>query len=250
MGNDVKIKKKGDKPVKIGVIGGMGPAASALFYRMTVEHTKAVRDQEHLDMIILSHASMPDRTEALLGGRRAELLDLLLADARLLKRCGADALAIPCNTSHALADEIQAGINIPLIHMPEEAARECAESFAVQSARRAVRVAVLATDGTVRAGVYQRELEKYGMEPWLPPDDVQSLIMELIYDGVKGGGAVDFEDILTIERALSRADCAVAVMACTELSVLKERFELPAFYVDAMLALARRVILFAGKEYV
>jgi aspartate racemase len=237
--------------VKIGVIGGMGPAASALFYRMTVEHTRAARDQEHLDMILLSHASMPDRTEALLGGRRAELLALLLADARLLERCGADAIAIPCNTSHALADEIEAGIGVPLIHMPAEAARTCAESLAAQVPKPAqpARVAVLATDGTAQTGVYQRELEKYGIEPWLPPADAQRLVMKLIYDGVKAGGTADFADFLTIERALLHAGCAAAVMACTELSVLKERFGLPAFYIDAMLALARRVILFAGKEY-
>jgi aspartate racemase len=232
--------------VKIGVIGGMGPAASALFYRMTVEHTKAVRDQDHLDMILLSHASMPDRTEALLGGRRAELLALLLADARALERCGAGAIAIPCNTSHALADEIQAGIGIPLIHMPAEAARACAE----QIRERPARVASLGTDGTARTGIYQRELEKYGIEPWLPPAPVQRLVTKLIYDGVKGGGDIDPEDLRTIEDALSRAGCAAAIMACTEMSVIKERFALPAFYIDAMLALARRVILFAGKEYI
>jgi aspartate racemase len=234
-----------EKNVKIGVIGGMGPAASALFYRMTVEHTKAVRDQDHLDMILMSHASMPDRTEALLGGRREELLALLLADARMLERCGAGAIAIPCNTSHALADEIQADIGIPLLNMPAEAARACAEALA----ERPARVAVLATDGTIRAGVYQRELEKYDIEPWLPSEAMQRLVMKLIYDGVKGGGGVELADLLTIEDAISRAGCAAAIMACTELSVIKERFGLPAFYIDAMLALARRVILFAGKEY-
>jgi aspartate racemase len=196
-------------------------------------------------MILLSHASMPDRTEALLGGRRAELLALLLADARMLERCGADALAIPCNTSHALADEIEAGIGIPLLHMPAEAARSCAESLAARPAR----VAVLATDGTARTGIYQRELEKYDIEPWMPPEAVQNLVMKLIYDGVKGGGNVELADLRTIEDALLRAGCAAAIMACTELSVIKERFDLPAFYIDAMLALARRVILFAGKEY-
>ncbi|MDR2771667.1 MAG: amino acid racemase [Clostridiales Family XIII bacterium] len=234
-------------PVKIGVIGGMGPAASALFYRMTVEHTKALYDQQHLDMILLSHASMPDRTEALLGGRRAELLKLLLADAHLLESCGADAIAIPCNTSHVLADEIQAGIHVPLINMVTETVRECAARFAAEPSRR---VAVLATDGTVRAGIYQRALEAQAMEPWLPPAEVQSLVTEMIYDGVKRGGKVDYEDFLTIERSLACAGCEAALLACTELSVINEMFKLPAFYIDAMRTLVKRVILFAGKEYV
>ncbi|MDR2354609.1 MAG: amino acid racemase [Clostridiales Family XIII bacterium] len=235
-----------EKNVRIGVIGGMGPAASALFYRMTVEHTKALRDQEHLDMLLFSHATMPDRTEALLGGRRAELLKLLLADARMLENCGADAIAIPCNTSHALADEIRAGISIPLIDMVTETALECAARLADRPAR----VAVLATDGTVRAGLYGRALESHGIEPWLPPGALQSLVMQLIYDGVKRGGRVDYADFRTIERALARAGCDAALLACTELSVLREAFNLPAFYIDALLTLVKRVIRFAGKEYI
>ncbi|MDR2295266.1 MAG: amino acid racemase [Clostridiales Family XIII bacterium] len=235
-----------EKNIKIGVMGGMGPAASALFYRMTVEHTKALRDQDHLDMILLSHASMPDRTEALLEDRRAELLDLLLTDARMLEGCGARAIAIPCNTSHVLAEEIQAGIGVPLINMVTESVLECAARLADRPAR----VAVLATDGTVRAGLYRRALEAHGIEPWLPPGEIQELVMQLIYDGVKKGGIVDYEDFRTIERALARAGCDAALLACTELSVLKEAFKLPAFYIDAMLTLVKCVIRFAGKEYV
>jgi aspartate racemase len=234
------------KNVKIGVMGGMGPAASALFYRMTVEHTKALCDQQHMDMILLSHATMPDRTEALREGRRAELLNLLLADARMLEACGADAIAIPCNTSHVLADEIQAGIGVPLINMVTETVLECAARFAEQPAR----VAVLATDGTVRAGLYQRALESGGIEVWLPDDEVQRIVMKLIYDDVKGGGDIDYEDFLTIERSLARAGCDAAIMACTELSVVNEKLKLPAFYIDAMRILAKRAILFAGKEYI
>jgi aspartate racemase len=228
-------------------MGGMGPAASALFYRMTVEHTKARCDQEHMDMIILSHASMPDRTEALLAGRRAELLALLLTDARLLERCGADAVAIPCNTSHALADEIAAGINIPLINMPEDAARECADRFA---SRGGAKIAVLATDGTVRAGIYQRALKNHGLSPWLPSAETQELVMSLIYDGVKNGGEISRGDICVIERVALDAGCDAALMACTEMSVIKERFALPDFYIDAMLTLVKSVIGFAGKEYI
>ncbi|MDR2132789.1 MAG: amino acid racemase [Clostridiales Family XIII bacterium] len=231
---------------KIGVIGGMGPAASALFYRMTVEHTKARRDQDHVDMILLSHASMPDRTEALRAGRRAELLKLLLTDARMLESCGAGAIAITCNTSHALADELQAGIGVPLINMVTEAALECAERFEGEPAR----VAVLATDGTLRAGFYARALEAHGLEPWLPDEETQGLVMRLIYDGVKGGGRIEREDFLAVERALARAGCDAAILGCTELSVIKEKFNLPDFYVDAMLTLAKRVIVFAGGEWV
>jgi aspartate racemase len=146
-----------------------------------------------------------------------------------------------------LADEIAAGINIPLINMPEDAARECAERF---TARGGAKIAVLATDGTARARVYQRALEKHGLLPWLPPAETQELVMSLIYDGVKNGGEISRDDISAIERAALDAGCDAALLACTEMSVIKERFALSDFYIDALMTLVKSVIRFAGKEYI
>ncbi|MDR3294281.1 MAG: amino acid racemase [Clostridiales Family XIII bacterium] len=235
----------GDETKKIGVIGGMGPAATLLFYQMVIEHTAACNDQQHIDMILLNHASMPDRTRALREGRRQELLEKLIEDARTLESCGADGIVITCNTSYTLADEIQAGIGVPLLHMIREAARESASRFDGQSAK----IAILATDGTVESGIYQREVEKTGLTSYVPSVKNQRLVMKLIYDGVKSGGVIDFADFTGIERELEEAGCDGAILACTELSVFKERFELPEFYLDAMLSLAKKTIAFAGKEY-
>jgi aspartate/glutamate racemase len=82
---------------KIGIIGGMGPAATLLFYEMIIDHTVAACDQEHIDMIVLNHATMPDRTRALLSGKRELLLaggglaDALAAEAEAQARTGATA---------------------------------------------------------------------------------------------------------------------------------------------------------------
>ncbi|MDR0570730.1 MAG: amino acid racemase, partial [Clostridiales Family XIII bacterium] len=205
---------------RLGVLGGMGPAASLLFYGMVIEHTVACRDQEHIDMIILSHATMPDRTEMLGLGRGAELLARIVEDALALERCGADALAITCNTSHVLADAIQAAINVPLINMVKEAVAECA---AIHE-RRPAKIAVLGTDGTIKAGMYQREMEAAGLLPHVPSPEGQKLVMRMIYDGVKRGGAVDYGDLAAVEKELREAGCDGAIMACTEMSVLKDRF--------------------------
>ncbi len=66
--------------VKIGVLGGMGPAASCLFYKMVTEKTEAYKDQDHINMLIYSDASMPDRTEAILGKHVNEVADKMLDD--------------------------------------------------------------------------------------------------------------------------------------------------------------------------
>jgi aspartate racemase len=229
---------------KIGVLGGMGPAATLLFYRMVVEHTLARSDQEHIDMILLNHASMPDRTLCLRSGRRAELLEKLTEDARTLEACGADCVVIPCNTSHTLADEIQAAIRVPLINMVREAVKTCAPRLEKTGGR----IGILATDGTVEGGIYQRELEKAGFLPYAPSPESQRLLMRMIYEGVKKGCAVDREDFARVDRELREAGCAGAIVACTELSILRDAFQLPAYYTDALLALARRAIAFAGRE--
>ena len=84
----------------LGIIGGMGPAATDLLYRRIIDRTDAQCDQEHLDMIILNHASIPDRTAAILSGNTREVEEKLISDARFLEKSGATAIAIPCNTSH------------------------------------------------------------------------------------------------------------------------------------------------------
>jgi aspartate racemase len=103
----------------LGVIGGMGPLATQLFYKMVIENTDASCDQDHIDMIILSHASMPDRTLAIEEERTDELVEKLSADARFLEESGATCIAVPCNTTHVILPKLQEKVGIPIIDMIE-----------------------------------------------------------------------------------------------------------------------------------
>ncbi len=225
----------------LGVIGGMGPLATDLFYRMTIEHTAAGRDQDHIDMIILSHASMPDRTEAILSGHGNEVRDRLIADAQLLERSGADYIAIPCNTSHNWIREISAGVGIPVIDMVATAA----DTAAKKGLRR---VGVLATDGTVRMGLYQKACAERGVDAYVPTEAVQALVMKIIYEGIKSAGEIDFNDFKAIERELTENGCEGAIMACTELSCFKSMYNLTDYYIDAMEETVKKAIVACGKK--
>ncbi len=227
----------------LGVIGGMGPAATQLFYRMVVEKTDAVRDQEHVDMILLNHASMPDRTESILQGREDEVFRLLLADALKLQELGACAIAIPCNTSHYFADRLQAELAIPLINMIRETARAVAGSK-----RQPKRVGILATDGTVKGGLYHKACEEAGLEAVDLSPEKQKMLMDIIYLGIKAEQPIDYNDFIAIEGELACKGCQGAILGCTELSVLKERYRLPDFYTDAMAVLAERAITACGRK--
>ena len=227
----------------IGIIGGMGPMASQLFYKMVTQHTAAERDQDHINLILLSDASMPDRTAAILSGEYDGPYGQLLADAQLLEQCGCTAIAITCNTAHFFADMIADKIGIPILHMIRETAATLARRYPGGV------IGVMATDGTVQTGLYQKVLEAQGLKPFLPAEEIQREVMHQIYDRVKRGLPRDGESWARIESAYRRGGCDAVVLACTELSVIKADEGLGDWYVDPMEILARRVIAAAGKTY-
>ena len=220
---------------KLGVLGGMGPQATQVFYQFVLDRTDAARDQDHLPAVILSDTGIPDRTAAILSGDTEGLYQRLLADARTLADCGCTALAIPCNTSHYFADRLQGELTAPIIHMPRETAR----ALAAQGKKRP---GILGTDGTIRMGLYHRECAAVGMEAVSPDPDTQKLVMSIIYDEIKQGETGSRDKFAKIHRAIRKAGCDCAILACTELSVFSTYHALPPFYVDAMMVLAERAV--------
>ena len=187
---------------KLGVIGGMGPEATAYFYEEVIRHTKADCDQEHLDMTILSHASMPDRTKAIQSGECDPLLQAMEGDLKVMEAAGAEHIAIPCNTSHYFYDQIQAMTEIPIIHMPRETVRYAKEHF--ENVRR---IGIMGTDGTVSAGIYRRECESHGIEEIIPSEQRQRDVMSLIYDDVKAGKKGNYHKFERVMEEFIKKDC-------------------------------------------
>ena len=224
---------------KLGVLGGMGPQATQVFYQFVLDRTDATRDQDHIPTLILSDTGIPDRTQAILSGETGELYQRLLKDARLLENCGCTAIAIPCNTSHYFVDKLQEDVGVPILHM----IRETAQELARQGKKRP---GILATDGTIRTGLYQKECAAVGMEAVAPDALTQRLVMSIIYDEIKQGEQGSREKFAHIDRAIRRAGCDCAILACTELSVFSTYHSLPPFYLDAMAVLAQRAVTACG----
>ena len=222
---------------RLGVLGGMGPQATNTFYQFVIDRTDASCDQEHVNALILSDSAMPDRTAAILGTEEARraVFDRLLADARLLEGAGCTVIAVPCNTSHFFLDRVQEQVGVPILHM----IRETARLLAAQGRRRP---GILATDGTIQTGLYQKEFSAAGIQAAVPTPEAQKLVMSLIYDDVKAGRDCDPEKFAAIHRDLEAQGCDCGVLACTELSVFADKHHLPPFYVDAMAVLAERAV--------
>lgn len=220
---------------KLGVLGGMGPQATQVFYQYVLDRTEASCDQEHLPALILSDTGVPDRTASILTGNTEPMYQRLLADARLLEECGCTVIAIPCNTSHYFVDRIQQEIGIPILHMIRETAR-----LLVSQGRK--RPGILATDGTIQTGLYQREFAALGLEPVAPGPEAQRQIMSLIYDDIKAGKLGDPEKFAAAHQDLIAQGCDCAILACTELSVFATQHPLSTFFIDAMAVLAERAV--------
>ncbi len=199
----------------IGILGGMGPLATADLYTKIIQATPANSDQEHLPVIIHADPSVPDRTAALLSGGE-DPTPWLVRGASNLASAGAEFIVMPCNTAHAFIEQVQDECPIPIVNMIDEAARE------VQSlVPRGASAGILATGGTVAAGLYQSALERHGLQYLTPGADGQSLVMETIRR-VKAG-KIDPETVqpvLAAVRELEDAGAAALLAACTELPVV------------------------------
>ncbi len=229
----------------LGIIGGMGPMASAVFYDMISSKTDASCDQENLDLILLSHAGMPDRTRAILSKDEAQIEEVrskLLADAIFLQNAGCTAIAVTCNTAHYFVNMIEGELDIPFIHLIREAAEAVASKFVAK------KVAVLATDGTIETRLYQDELSKRGVIAFTPKAEVQALVMHEIYECIKRGKPADEEIWQKIEEYVKAEGCEAAVLACTELSVVRKELSLGSFYFDPMDIMAERCLDFYEKR--
>lgn len=228
----------------LGVIGGMGPEATCYYYESVIAHTKAEKDQDHIDMVILSHASMPDRTASIISGDSAHLINKLTDDARTLEKLGAANIAIPCNTSHYYYEQIQKAVSVPVIHMVRESV-----AYAVNTMENVQKIGIMATDGTINSRIYHKECRKLGVTPVKPSPERQKDVMSLIYDDIKSGKSGDRAKFDRVLSEFMRKGCDAVILACTELSVFKAKHEVPTICLDAMDVLVRESIVRSGAQY-
>lgn len=225
----------------IGVLGGMGPLATADLFRKIVTLTAAARDGDHIRVYIDNNPSIPDRTEAITG-RGADPLPAMVESLRKLESCGADCIVMPCNTAHYFLPRLQELTDLPFLSMPEEAARCCRTRFP------GMRGAVLATVGTLSTGLYQSALEREGVPCLIPDRTEQEALMRVIYGGVKAGAGPETyrEDMISALDGLSARGAEYFILACTELPLAAQALGLECPVVDPTEALARAAIRFCG----
>lgn len=224
----------------IGIIGGMGPGATALLFQKLINYTDAKADSEHIHIIIDNNTSIPDRTAAILAGEDTPA-KCICESGKRLEQCGADFLLIPCNTSHYYYDAIQKELNVPVINMIAETAKKC-----VENGYR--KVGVLATTGTCNTHTYDRELQKFGIESIYPDEDGQKKVMEIIYDQVKAGRKIDASIIDQTLKKMTVKGAQAFILGCTELPFAIKNGDFGYHFLDSLDILAKRAVKLAGYE--
>ena len=223
----------------IGILGGMGPLATAELMKSITLLTDAKNDNEHLRVLADSNTNIPDRTQAILYGG-ADPRPQMIASANLLLNAGADFLVMPCNTAHYFLRDIAAHVAIPFISMIEETVREVVR-LGVKT------VGILSTSATAQSGVYRTGFEAQGITCLVPDEDEQQCVTDVIYSGVKAGNfSLDVTGLRHLTDRLAKDGAEVLILGCTELPIAFEVWNLPGKTLDPAQILAMRAIEFAG----
>jgi aspartate racemase len=224
----------------VGILGGMGPEATLDLYRHIINLTPAIKDQDHIPVIIYSNPRIPDRTEAITGLGESPL-PYLINGAKLLEKAGAGIIAMPCNAAHHFLPQLQQEVSIPFLDMIGETCREVRKTLP-----HAKKVGLIAATGTVCSGIYCRAFSRNGIEVLIPSEADQKKIQTAI-EQVKAGeqNRLTRETFQSNGRRLVELGAEAVILGCTEVPLAFETNEVNYFAIDTTRILAEAAIAWA-----
>ena len=224
----------------LGILGGMGPLATVDFMQKVIEATSAERDQDHIPILVHAVPQVPDRTESILAGND-EPLEWMRRGADILRNGGAECIAIPCNTAHYWHENLVSGLSIPVLHIVDATAQALVANDITDGA-----IGLLATTGTITAGIYQDRLEALGYKCLYPNEATQTNGVMAGIDAVKAGNFdTGRKRLETAAITLVERGCRAIVLGCTEIPIVLTADMTPApsiNFLDATNALARAAV--------
>ena len=226
----------------LGVLGGMGPLASAQFMVRLTLLTPATRDQDHLPAILWSDPRVPDRSQARLADGE-EPLPALLRGLRGLEAAGVGAIAIPCNSAHLWFDAMQAATPLPILHIVDAAEAELLRLGITPGP-----IGLMGTAATLALRLYQTRLERHG---WICVTPTEAEMTSCVTPGI---ARVKTNDVLgaymplaEVAHSLHARGAQAVVLGCTEIPLgIAAGAALPFPVCDTIDGLARAALVWAG----
>jgi aspartate racemase len=230
----------------LGVLGGMGPLATADFLRKLVKKTPAGIDQEHIPVLLYGDCTIPDRTANIVGGGLSPL-PKLLDGIRFLNESGAKVICIPCNSAHCWFDEMQAASTAPLLHIVRASAGQVRKKNPAAKA-----VGILSTFGTHRMGIYRETLKDMGYTVVVSTDEEFETLVSPAIAMIKANEWKEAEAAYdAAAKHLVDRGAEIIILGCTEIPFGMERAyrNNPSKFVDSNDALVDAVIEFFGEQH-
>lgn len=229
----------------VGVIGGIGPQATLAFFSAVLERTVASQPSDHVHLLIDCNPKVPNVNASVLGTGQS-VAPALCQAAKKLEAAGAEVLVVVCNAAHAYARQIQDAIKIPLLDMVDAAAREASTLLP-----NGGRVGIMATDGCLASGIYQRALAARGLHPVVPSDaDTETLMQTLsgVSVSAQSSHTSARSSLIGLSQRLLDEGADLLIAACTEIPLILQPTDLPVRLLDPVQAIADRCIEAAGAR--
>jgi len=201
---------------RLGILGGMGPAASAEFITRLIQQTSAKVDQEHIPFVLWNEPRTPDRSTSIRNSDDKPL-PYLLQGMQVLKAVGCTTIVIPCNTAHFWYDEL-VKFKVPILHIVDSVADSLRDLNVTGT------IGVMGTQATIELGLYQNRLTDWGCI--VPSQEEMDTIVQPAIDLIKGSNVEEAHPMLmnVVNSLISRGAKAV-VLGCTEIPLAVKEIE-------------------------
>ncbi len=225
----------------VGILGGMGPEATAHLFKRIIELTNADVDQDHIEIFLHNNTNIPDRTEAIIHGGASPVPEMIRS-GKMLEAAGADFILVPCMTAYYFVDLVQNAIGVPILN-----AIDITTEVIAKIDLNISRVGILATTGTIQSNLFQSRLAARNMVPVVLEKKFQKeWVMAAIYGthGIKAGykdGTVK-ETLVAAGNRLVEKGAQCIIGGCTEIPLAVQQADFSVLFMDPMEALSKAAV--------
>lgn len=224
------------KKPRIGILGGMGPAATILLQQRVLNAVRATSDADHIPLLIDMNPQIPSRIDYLIHGTGENPGPVLVHMARCIEASDVDAIAMPCCTAHHFADEIANAISVPFLNMVDLAARAVADRLP-----RTGSVGILASPANIKTRLFEKALRPYGLTARFP-NDMQKLLSIIKTFKTSGSDPESIALLQSIINEMTAGGTNGFLIGCTEFSLISESLSAPVPMIDALDQLTLEIV--------
>jgi len=237
-----RLNKKRDKKQLIGgVIGGMGPLATVDFMSRVIILNPIKTEKDHVHLIVDQNPHVPNR-QIKTSEQRDEIASMLAESAKKLEIAGANFIVMPCNTAHMFTEEIKKVIDIPFLHIVEEAVIEISKNHPKKMA-----VGIMATSACLESKIYQEGLSEANRSFIIPDERLQEECMKIIFS-IKDGKEINpmQNRMVKVAKHLIAKGAEIIIAGCTEIPLILKASDIEVPLISSTEILALRTIEFAS----